>query len=132
MKWYIKYILCSAISVLALTSCKKEDTSDIYSTITLNVHCEGLNIMTVSVDNSLKGNFFQNLNTGEKYNYPLLSGGQTQIKVLKGVYIFAFDGIATLDDGTKRHVRCYEHRSPTNSLNILDDKMSITLNLMLL
>ena len=88
--------------------------------------------MTVSVDNSLKGNFFQNLNTGEKYNYPLLSGGQTQIKVLKGVYIFAFDGIATLDDGTKRHVRCYEHRSPTNSLNILDDKMSITLNLMLL
>ena len=129
MKRYIRHILFSAILTLALTSCEKEN---IFSTLTLNVLCEDLNIMTISVDNSLKGNFFQNLNTGEKYNYPLLSGGRTQLKVLKGVYIFAFDGIATLDDGTKRRVRCYEHRSPTNSLNILDDTMSITLNLMVL
>lgn len=132
MKQYIKYIFLSAIFALALSSCKKEDSSNVFSTLTLKVQCEELNIMTIAIDNSLKGNFFQNLNTGEKYNYPLLSGGLTQIKVLKGVYIFAFDGTATLDDGTKRQVRCYEHRSPTNSVNVLDDHMSITLNLMVL
>ena len=49
---------------------------------------------------------------------------------VQGVYIFAFDGTATLTDGSTRRVRCYEHRSPNDSVNIIDDDVEITIELL--
>ena len=102
----------------------------IYSNVTLNAACEGLELVSIRVDNSLKGNFFRNLNTGEEYPYPLFVNGSCALKVLKGVYIFAFDGTATLPDGSTCRVRCYEHRSPNDSVNILDDDVELTFELL--
>lgn len=73
---------------------------------------------------------FRNLNTGEEYSYPLFVNGSCALKVLKGVYIFAFDGTATLPDGSTCRVRCYEHRSPNDSVNILDDDVELTFELL--
>ena len=86
--------------------------------------------MSIRVDNSLKGKFFRNLKTGEEYSYPLFVNGSCALKVLKGVYIFAFDGTATLPDGSTCRVRCYEHRSPNDSVNILDDDVELTFELL--
>lgn len=103
---------------------------EIYSTVTLNAVCGDMQLVSIRVDNSLKGNFFQNLNTGEEYTYPLFVNGNCTLKVLKGVYIFAFDGTATLPDGSTCRVRCYEHRSPNDSVNILDDDVELTFELL--
>lgn len=105
---------------------------EIYSTVTLNAVCGDMQLVSIRVDNSLKGNFFQNLNTGEEYSYPLFVNGNCTLKVLKGVYIFAFDGTATLPDGSTCRVRCYEHRSPNDSVNILEDDVQLTFNLLTL
>lgn len=103
---------------------------EIYSTVTLNAVCGDMQLVSIRVDNSLKGNFFQNLNTGEEYTYPLFVNGNCTLKVLKGVYIFAFDGTATLPDGSTCRVRCYEHRSPNDSVNILDDDVELIFELL--
>ena len=103
---------------------------DIYSTVTLNAVCGDMDLVSIRVDNSQKGNFFRNLNTGEEYSYPMFVNGGCTLKILKGVYIFAFDGTATLPDGSTCRVRCYEHRSPNDSVNILDDDVEITFELL--
>ena len=92
--------------------------------------CGDMQLPAIRVDNSVKGNFFSNLNTGERYDYPLFVNGKCTLKVLKGVYIFAFDGTATLTDGSTRRVRCYEHRSPNDSVNIIDGDVEITIELL--
>lgn len=103
---------------------------DIYSTVTLNAVCGDMDLVSIRVDNSQKGNFFRNLNTGEEYSYPMFVNGGCTLKILKGVYIFAFDGTATLPDGSTCRVRCYEHRSPNDSVNILDDDVELTFELL--
>ncbi len=123
-------ILCTLVLSLAC-SCERA-AEDIYSDVTLNAVCGEMRLVSVRVDNSVTGNFFRNLNTGEEYDYPLFVNGQCMLRVLKGVYIFAFDGTATLPDGTTRRVRCYEHRSPNNSVNILDDEVELTFELLAL
>ena len=107
-----------------------QGVDDIYSNVTLNAVCEGVELVSIRVDNSLKGNFFRNLNTGEEYPYPRFVNGSCVLKVLKGVYIFAFDGSATLPDGSVCRVRCYEHRSPNESVNILDNDVELTFELL--
>lgn len=115
---------------IALSSCGRS-AEEIYSTVRLNAVSEEKPI-AINIDQSLKGNFFRNLNTGEEYTYPVLVGGSCTMRVLKGVYIFAFDGTATMEDGSTRKVRCYQHRSPNDSVNILADKEEINFDLMLL
>ena len=107
-----------------------QNVEDVYSNVTLNAVGGDMQLPAIRVDNSVKGNYFSNLNTGEKYDYPLFVNGKCTLKVLKGVYIFAFDGTATLTDGSIRRVRCYEHRSPNDSVNILDDDVEITFELL--
>lgn len=123
-------IVCSLLLPL-VASCSR-GTEDIYSDVTLNAVCGDVKLVSIRVDNSLKGNFFRNLNTGEEYDWPLFVNGGCMLRVLKGVYVFAFDGTATLPDGTTRKVRCYEHRSPNDSVNILDDEVELTFELLLL
>lgn len=117
------------ILLLFLISCG-QNVDDIYSNVTLNAVCGDMQLPAIRVDNSVKGNYFSNLNTGKRYDYPLFVNGKCTLKVLKGVYIFAFDGTATLTDGSTRRVRCYEHRSPNDSVNIIDDDVEITIELL--
>lgn len=121
-------IILSLLLQLVL-SCER-GVDEIYSTVTLNAVCGDMNLVSIRVDNTQKGNFFRNLNTGEEYSYPMFVNGTCTLKILKGVYIFAFDGIATLPDGSTCRVRCYEHRSPNDSVNILDDSEDLTFELL--
>lgn len=114
-----------------LCSCGAEKDS-IYSSVELRAVCKDAEFVSIKVDNSLQGNFFRNLNTGMEYDYPLFIGGRCSLNVLKGVYIFAFDGVGTCPDGSTRKVRCYSHRSPNDSVNILEDSSEIEFDLMLL
>ena len=57
--------------LLPLAFSCRQNVDNIYSTVTLNAVCDGLQMPAIRVDNSVKGNFFSNLNTGEKYDYPL-------------------------------------------------------------
>lgn len=121
-------IILSLLLPLVLSCGRGVD--DIYSTVTLNAVCGDMDLVSIRVDNSQKGNFFRNLNTGEEYPYPMFVNGACTLKILKGVYIFAFDGTATLPDGSTCRVRCYEHRSPNDSVNILDDDVELTFELL--
>lgn len=121
-------IILSLLLPLVLSCGRGVD--EIYSTVTLNAVCGDMNLVSIRVDNSQKGNFFRNLNTGEEYSYPMFVNGNCTLKILKGVYIFAFDGTATLPDGSTCRVRCYEHRSPNDSVNILDDSVDLTFELL--
>ena len=125
----LKGLIMVSLLLPLVFSCGRS-VDGIYSNVTLNATCEGLELVSIRVDNSLKGNFFRNLNTGEEYSYPLFVNGSCALKVLKGVYIFAFDGTATLPDGSTCRVRCYEHRSPNDSVNILDDDVELTFELL--
>ena len=89
----LKGLIMVSLLLPLVFSCGRS-VDDIYSNVTLNAACEGLELVSIRVDNSLKGNFFRNLNTGEEYSYPLFVNGSCALKVLKGVYIFAFDGTA--------------------------------------
>lgn len=121
-------IILSLLLPLVLSCGRGVD--EIYSIVTLNAVCGDMNLVSIRVDNSQKGNFFRNLNTGEEYSYPMFVNGNCTLKILKGVYIFAFDGTATLPDGSTCRVRCYEHRSPNDSVNILDDSVDLTFELL--
>lgn len=122
-------IICLLITAIG---CNKTSNDDIFSTVTLVAHCDEAKLISIRVDNTVKGNYFQNLNNGLKYDFPYFTNGKCTIKVLKGVYIVAFDGEAILEDGRTRKVRCYEHRSPNDSINILEGQAELTFNLMLL
>lgn len=116
---------------VCIASCGKAG-EDMYSVVTLKAVAGEIGLVAIRVDNSLDGNFFRNLNTGEEYEYPLFTNGSCTLRVLKGVYIFAFDGSATLSDGTVKKVRCYAHRSPNDSVNILEDELTLEFDLLML
>ena len=125
------FVLAALAVSACLVSCGKA-SEDIYSVVTLKAYAGDVTLVTIKVDKAIEGNFFRNLNTGEEYEYPLFTNGSCTFRVLKGVYIFAFDGNATLPDGTVRKVRCYAHRSPNDSVNILGDEITIKFDLLLL
>lgn len=125
------FVLTALAASLFLASCGK-GSEDIYSVVKLKASAGDVELVTIKVDNSVEGNYFRNLNTGEDYEYPLFTNGSCTLRVLKGVYIFAFDGTATMPDGTTRRVRCYSHRSPNDSVNILDDELTLEFDLLLL
>ena len=124
-----KVLIILSLLLQLVLSCER-GVDEIYSTVTLNAVCGDMNLVSIRVDNTQKGNFFRNLNTGEEYSYPMFVNGTCTLKILKGVYIFAFDGTATLPDGSTCRVRCYEHRSPNDSVNILDDSEDLTFELL--
>lgn len=125
------FVLAVIVVSACLVSCGKA-SEDIYSLVTLKASAGDVSLVAIKVDNALEGNFFRNLNTGEEYEYPLFTNGSCTLRVLKGVYVFAFDGSATLPDGTIRRVRCYAHRSPNDSVNILWDETTLEFDLLLL
>ena len=68
------------ILLLFLISCG-QNVDDIYSNVTLNAVCGDMQLPAIRVDNSVKGNYFSNLNTGKRYDYPLFVNGKCARRV---------------------------------------------------
>ena len=76
--------------------------------------------------------YFRNLNTLEEYKYPTFVNGKGFLKVLKGVYIISFDGIATLENGAVKRVRCTQHSMPLSAAVLTGDEETLSLSMFVL
>ena len=122
------YIL---ILASAFTACEKNQ--DLNCLVTLNVEIEGQDTpISVAADHSLAGTMFRNINTLENYTIPVIAGGTTQMQVLKGIYMIAFDADAILADGSSRRVRSSQYSSPEKAVNLTGDNCTVTLKLIVL
>ena len=91
---------------------------------------DGRNIVRMEVDQTLAGTFIRNLNTRMDYDFPLFVNGEGTVKLLKGVYLIAFDATATFADGKSKRVRYSGSSSPAKALNLLGDNEVVVLKLM--
>lgn len=122
-----------AIALSCLCSCARDADMDIYVHVSMHtVLPGGEEIRSMRIDMSDGGNYFRNLNTGQEYEYPTFTDGRADMKVLKGVYTYAFDAIAQLPDGKWISVRCAEHGTPAKAVSLLDDDAVMEINLMVL
>ena len=127
-----KLLLIIALTTLCC-SCMQDYEEQIFCTVNLEAKVsDGTEFVSIVIDNSVKGNFFQNLNTGEVYELPTFINNACTMKILKGVYIFAFDGTALMSDGTQKTVRCSAHRSPNDSVNLVKDTETLEFEIMVL
>ncbi len=130
MRRILSYIL-PFVAALLLGGCEKEP--QLFCDLTLHlVQPEGIQAVTVQVDNSLKGNVLRNYNTGQDYEYPTFINGTATLRVLKGVYLISFDGKATLSDGSVRTVRFSGYNAPDKAVSLLDDRMTLELEVRVL
>jgi hypothetical protein len=114
------------LSLLLLVSCTRQD---LFCRVTLQVE-PGQQIVALTVDNSLAGNYFRNLNTGETYEFPVLVNGKGELQVLKGVYVLAFDGVAAYADGTAKRVRSAQYATVLDAVTLTGDDATIVLKLL--
>ena len=112
--------------LLTLLSCTRQN---LFCEVTLQVESEEP-IVALTIDNSLEGNYFRNLNTNESYAYPTFVNGKCRIQVLKGVYVLSFDATAAYADGSARRVRMARHAASLNALTLTADEQVVTLPLM--
>lgn len=119
--------LLPILLVLLLSGCTKPAEDRLLCRVTLALDRE---VVALTVDNSLSGNYFRNLNTGEEYDFPTFVNGKCELRVLKGVYVIAFDGTAAFADGTGVHVRSAEHSSTTTAVTLTADEETVLLNLL--
>ena len=118
--------LALILSLLVLVSCTKQN---LFCRVTLQVESEQP-IVALTVDNSLTGNYFRNLNTGETYPFPVFVNGKCEVQVLKGVYVLAFDGVAAYADGTARRVRSAQYATMLDAVTLTGDNVTVTLKLL--
>lgn len=120
-----------AAACLLTGGCTKE--MPLFCDLTLRlVQPEGFEAVTVQVDNALQGNMLRNYNTGQDYDYPLFVNGKASLRVLKGVYLISFDGKATLSDGSVRTVRFSGYNAPDKAVSLLEDRMTLELEIRVL
>lgn len=118
-------ILCS---LLLAVSCSKEE--NLWCNVSIEASlASGEKLTAITIDSSKDGNYFRNLNTLEEYKYPTLVNGKGILRVLKGVYVLSFDGIATLENGSVKRVRCSEHSMPLSAAVLTGDNETLVLNL---
>lgn len=120
-----KWIVIILVPVVFL-SCTKQD---IYCRVTLEARMESPSV-AISIDNSLEGNYFKNINTGDRYPLPLFVNGRCEITVLKGFYMIAFDGVSAGADGTARRVRSAQYASAPLAVDLTKDSATVVLNLL--
>lgn len=118
--------LALILSLLVLVSCSRQN---LFCRVTLQVESEQP-IVALTVDNSLEGNYFRNLNTGETYSFPVFVNGKCELQVLKGVYVLAFDGVAAGADGTARRVRSAQYATMLDAVTLTADDATVTLKLL--
>ena len=121
------------ILILAVAFTASEKSQDLNCLVTLNVEIDGQDApISVAADHSLAGTMFRNINTLENYTIPVIAGGTTQMQVLKGIYMIAFDADAILADGSSRRVRSSQYSSPEKAVNLTDNNCTVTLKLIVL
>lgn len=113
-------------SLLVLVSCTKQN---LFCRVTLQVESE-LPVVALTVDNTLAGNYFRNLNTGETYPFPVFVNGKCELQVLKGVYVLAFDGLAAYADGGAHRVRSAQYATMLDAVTLTGDNATVTLKLL--
>jgi len=113
-------------SLLVLVSCTKQN---LFCRVTLQVESE-LPVVALTVDNTLAGNYFRNLNTGETYPFPVFVNGKCEVQVLKGVYVLAFDGLAAYADGGAHWVRSAQYATMLDAVTLTGDNATVTLKLL--
>ena len=118
--------LALILSLLVLVSCTKQN---LFCRVTLQVESEQP-IVALTVDNSLTGNYFRNLNTGETYPFPVFVNGKCEVQVLKGVYVLAFDGVAAYADGSAQRVRSAQYATMLDAVTLTGDNVTVTLKLL--
>ena len=128
-KWF-----CIGLGVLALLyGCEKDPGQETACLVTLQVTLPSGEVpVLVTVDQTLEGTFFQNINTMEKVPYPDFVNGAATVRVLKGIYMLAFDGEAVLADGTRLRVRLSRYNSPDRSVRLLGATETLELPLTVL
>lgn len=114
------------LSLLVLVSCSRQN---LFCRVTLQVD-SAQPVVALTVDNSLEGNYFRNLNTGETYPFPVFVNGKCELSVLKGVYVLAFDGLAAYADGTARRVRSAQYATMLDAVTLTADDATVTLKLL--
>ena len=77
-------------------------------------------------------NYFRDLNTGQEYDIPIFVDGKCRMKVLKGVYLVSFDGLAALADGSACRVRSAEYSTSLNAVNLVGDRAELLIHLIVL
>ena len=114
------------LSLLVLASCSRQN---LFCRVTLQVD-SAQPVVALTVDNSMEGNYFRNLNTGETYPFPVFVNGKCELQVLKGVYVLAFDGVAAGADGTARRARSAQYATMLDALTLTADEATVTLKLL--
>lgn len=128
-----RFVIILTATLALLTSCVKNAGEDIYCDVTLQaVLPSGQHIVALKIDNTQAGNYFRNLNTGQEYDFPIFVDGQCRMKVLKGVYLVSFDGLAALTDGSARIVRSAEYSASLQAVNLVEDSAVLPLQLIIL
>lgn len=118
--------LALILSLLVLVSCTKQN---LFCRVTLQVESEHP-MVALTVDNTLAGNYFRNLNTGETYPFPVFVNGKCELPVLKGVYVLAFDGVAAYADGSAHRVRSAQYATMLDAVTLTGDDVTVTLKLL--
>lgn len=118
--------LALILSLLVLVSCTKQN---LFCRVTLQVESEHP-MVALTVDNTLAGNYFRNLNTGETYPFPVFVNGKCELSVLKGVYVLAFDGVAAYADGSAHRVRSAQYATMLDAVTLTGDDVTVTLKLL--
>ncbi len=127
----MKRFIILSTAILCLCSCARDTAMELYVNVSMRtVLPGGEEISSMRIDMSDEGNYFRNLNTGQEYEFPTFTDGQADMKVLKGVYTYAFDAIAQLPDGKWISVRCAEHNAPAKAISLLEDNAVMEINLM--
>ncbi len=118
-------------AALALTSgCSRQE---IWSTLVLRAQMpDGEEIAMITIDPSIEGNVIRNINTLEKYDFPAFIGGTARLTVLKGLYVISFDAVAELTDGREKKVRFSGYSTEANAAEVVDDEVTLNLNLTVL
>lgn len=121
------------IFLLALTACSGKVEPELFSTVEIVLSTpDGKDVKSMTVDPSLPGNKFLNLNTGINYPFPEFEDGKASMKVQKGVYSVAFDGKAVMEDGSSRTLRSYAHSDPVKAVNLVSGTETLVLDVIYL
>lgn len=114
-------------------SCEKPAEKSLFCTVSMPVTLpDGRSFVSMTIDPSLPGNIFKNLNTAINYTYPVFINGYGSLQVQKGVYQISFDGELLFEDGTTARGRCSTWGTPEKAINLVEDEITLPIELVLL
>ena len=126
----MKKILGITVFLLLAAGCTREN---IWCDLVLQAQIpDGGKIVMMTVDPALDGNYLRNINTLETYDIPVFVNGTARVKVLKGLYVLAFDATAELESGQEKKVRFSGHTTEANAFSALEDEVTLPLTLIVL